>query len=57
MAHCKDRTTTHTLDLDEHKERDRKNARRILAKGFVSMTTDMYENTENIESTFSKHMV
>ena len=28
----KDCTTTHTLDLDEHKEQDRENARRTLAK-------------------------
>ena len=28
-----------TLDLDEHKEHDRENARRILAKDFGLMTT------------------
>ena len=42
----------HTLDLDEHKEQDRENARRILAKEFVWMTLSMYIKTEY--STFSK---
>ena len=36
----------HTLDLDEHKEQDRENARRTLAKEFILMTSSMYSKRE-----------
>jgi len=38
----------HTHDLDEYKEQNRENARRILAKYFVLMTTYMYRKREYI---------
>ena len=36
----------HILDLDEHKEQDRENARRTLAKEFILMTSSMYIKRE-----------
>ena len=41
----------HTLDLDEHKEQDRENARRTLSKGFILMTSSMYREREYREYT------
>ena len=36
----------HTFDLDEHKEQNRENARRTLAKELVLMISSMYSKRE-----------
>ena len=54
---CYDRTTTHTLDLDEHKEKDREKLQgELWLKGFCidDFRYVQQGRVQRIESTFSK---